>query len=85
MSLEECWSQEAAKRDLNWYEFGKNMEWVHRLLKEAGEGAAVDCAREKYKKLEARLKCGKEVDILSAIRDFDILFMAVLRLPTGGN
>ena len=77
------WSRQAAKRDLNWYEFGKNMEYVQGLLKAAGKGEAVDSAWEKFKKLEARLRSGREVDFLSFVRDYDILFEAVLRLPTG--
>jgi hypothetical protein len=29
------------------------------------------------------LRSGREVDFLSFVRDYDILFEAVLRLPTG--
>lgn len=73
----------AAKRDLNWYEFGKNMDFIEGLLKAAGQGEAVDCVWEKFKKLEARLRSGREVQYLSAVKDLHILFEAVLDLPKG--
>ena len=67
--------REAATRDQNWYEFGRNMEYLNSLLVEAGgEKKEVTEVKMSFKKLHCHITSGKEVEYLSVVREFDRIF-----------